>query len=295
MHENSKWLRITVSVLTILAFIIIGYVFLLLTQKGSESPTKAFLEHKNKTEAEVLKQLKFSLVDPGQAPKEIRGMTIRGYEIMLNTRKYAPEFAGNRINCTNCHFAGGDTLGQIQTGISLVGVAAKYPAFDKSFNRVIDLRTRINNCFMRSMNGKAVPFDHDIMLALVTYFHWISKDIPIYSDMPWLGLPSLKTEYQGNHIKGKKLYETYCAICHKEDGQGGGLEDEHAGVNVPPLWGDDSFNKGAGFNRISMLAPFIRWNMPYFDKTPVLSEEEAIDVAVYILSKPRPPNKKDER
>lgn len=286
MYENSKWLRITVITFTTLAFAVIGYVFVLMGQKGTRSPTRTFLEHKRSQEAQILKDLQFNLTDPGEAPSNMRDITLLGYEIMLNTKKYAPEFAGNRINCTNCHFGGGDTTGGPQSGMSLVGVGAKYPTFDKSFNTVIPLSTRINSCFTRSLNGKPVPLDHEVMLALTTYFQWISKGLPIYAPMPWLGITYLKTDYQGDKIKGKVVYETYCASCHKEDGEG--TNHQQAGVDVPPLWGKDSFNDKAGFNQIKKLSAFIYWNMPYFEDTPMLTESQAIDVAAYILSKPRP-------
>ena len=32
---------------------------------------------------------------------------------------------------------------------------------------------------------------------------------------------------------------------------------------IPPLWGSNSFNDGAGMNTLEMLAPFIYLNMPY--------------------------------
>ena len=62
------------------------------------------------------------------------------------------------------------------------------------------------------------------------------------------------------------------------------------GYAVPPLWGEDSFNDGAGMARIGNLANFVHFNMPhgadYLD--PMLSIEEAWDVAAYVESQPRP-------
>lgn len=242
---------------------------------GIESPTQLYIEKKLAKERETYKDLQFELVDPNQAPKDIRSMARLGYQVMIDTQLHAKEFAGDKLNCTNCHFAGGNTSGGTGGGISLVGVAAKYPTYDKRSDRVIDLQERINNCFLRSMNGKALPLDSQLMLALVTYMHWISKDLPIYAEIPWLGLTPLKTTHVGNPVQGEGIYKTYCAMCHHADGQGG--------KNNPPLWGPGSFNKEAGMSYAPTLASFIYWNMPYQATTPVLTEEQATDVATFIL------------
>ena len=36
-----------------------------------------------------------------------------------------------------------------------------------------------------------------------------------------------------------------------------------AGYNIPPLWGDASFNAGAGMNKTAYAASYIRDNMPF--------------------------------
>ena len=58
----------------------------------------------------------------------------------------------------------------------------------------------------------------------------------------------------------------------------------------PPLWDNDSYNNGAGMTRVITAAQFIKGNMPYgttYDN-PVLTDEEAYDVAGFINQKPRP-------
>jgi thiosulfate dehydrogenase len=59
---------------------------------------------------------------------------------------------------------------------------------------------------------------------------------------------------------------------------------------IPPLWGPESYNDGAGMARLAMFANFVHFNMPhgadYLD--PQLSVEDAWDVAAYVLSHPRP-------
>ena len=54
-----------------------------------------------------------------------------------------------------------------------------------------------------------------------------------------------------------------------------------------PLWGDNSWNDGAGAARVYTLAGIVRYSMPYLDPGS-LTDEEALEVAAFIDSKPRP-------
>jgi thiosulfate dehydrogenase len=61
-------------------------------------------------------------------------------------------------------------------------------------------------------------------------------------------------------------------------------------ISVPPLWGPDSYNNGAGMSRLLTAAAYAMHNMPIgtaFD-APVLTDEQAYDVAAYIISQKRP-------
>jgi thiosulfate dehydrogenase len=58
----------------------------------------------------------------------------------------------------------------------------------------------------------------------------------------------------------------------------------------PPLWGNQSYNAVATLYRISKLAGFVKYNMPYpanYLKT-MLTDEQAWDVAAYVNSRERP-------
>lgn len=223
-------------------------------------------------------ELKFDLVDPECAPEDMLNKIMYGYNIMLDTKKNAPEFAKNSIDCNCCHFNGGNTLGGKNRGISLVGVVAMYPKFSKRDNKSISLVDRINNCFMRSLNGKAPPKDSLQMECLVAYLTWISHEVMDAPMLPWLGLEDVPTKHVANAANGEKVYNAHCSICHGPDGAGS--------EGVPPLWGPESFNDGAGMNTLPMLSSFVWQNMPYGQ--PVLSPEEALDVAAYVITRPRP-------
>jgi len=88
------------------------------------------------------------------------------------------------------------------------------------------------------------------------------------------------------------VYQANCAACHQPDGQGkrNGVPGDAKGYLYPPLWGPDSFNDGAGMHRLMASAAFVHANMPFGTtyQAPVLSKEDAWDVAAYINSRPRP-------
>ena len=91
--------------------------------------------------------------------------------------------------------------------------------------------------------------------------------------------------------RGEKVYAANCAGCHKEDGQGQPNKSSKVGYSIPPLWGDDSFNAAAGMAKLAYAAAYVRANMPFGVRfqDPVLSVQQAWDVAAYMTSKPRQP------
>jgi thiosulfate dehydrogenase len=225
----------------------------------------------------------FDLVDPTQAPSQIRNSVLRGYHLIMNTPLYAPNNVGANIACSNCHFAEGDTIGGKNNGLSLVGVTAIYPKFSKRDGSIISLAERINNCFKRSLNGQPLPEDSREMQDILSYLQWISKEVSSLKKIPWLGISFLKSEHKPNAVAGAQVYKTYCAMCHRDNGEGGPGGKVQ---NIPPVWGPHSFNDGAGMSTLPMLAAFVYWNMPYQNAS--LTEEQSLDVAAFILQQPRP-------
>lgn len=212
------------------------------------------------------------------APENIKYAVMLGYNIMTDTRKYAAGYIGNRLDCDDCHFKGGITEGGKNGGLSLVGVATKYPEYRKQANGISDLISRTNSCFEKSMNGKPLPSDSKEMIALVTYYQWISKGLPIYEDIPWLGIKLIKIAHTPEPGNGKQIFSRQCAVCHGIDGEGT--------LRAPPLWGSASFNDGAGMHKSENLASFAFYNMP--KTNPYLTAEQALDVAAFVSAQPRP-------
>jgi len=222
--------------------------------------------------------LNFDLIDPECAPEAILTKILYGYHIMLDTREHTPKYAGNSIDCNCCHFNGGNTLGGKNRGISLVGVTAIYPMFSKRDNKQISLKDRINNCFMRSLNGKPLPEGSIEMDALVAYLAWISYEVVDAPSLPWLGLDPIESTHVPDPVAGEKVFQMHCVLCHGEKGEGR--------KGAPPICGSNSYNDGAGMNTLPMLSSFIWQNMPHGQ--PILTKEEALDVASYLIKCPRP-------
>jgi thiosulfate dehydrogenase len=243
-------------------------------------------------------QAPWSIPDVGKLPDNDWGRTVRhGRDLIAQT--YAligPEvssvtkrFAGNNLACQNCHLEAGTK----QFGQPFRGVYAAFPNYRARSGAVGTLEDRIQGCMTRSMNGKTLPPEGPEMTALVAYIKFLSDGRPVGAPTPGRGsgrMPELSRA--ANPLHGKIIYAQSCASCHGANGQGQrvGQPGDAKGYTFPPLWGDDSFNDGTGMNRLIAAANFIHNNMPNGTtwQQPVLSNEDAWDVAAYVQSQPRP-------
>ena len=198
-------------------------------------------------------------------------------------------YAGNNLTCQNCHLDSGTR----QFGLPVVGVYGSFPTYMGREDEVRTLEERIQGCMERSMNGRELPLGGKEMKAYLAYIQFVSTDIPVGKPTVGRGSPSLPLlDRAADPARGGQVYARDCAACHQMDGQGrrNGVAGDAKGYSYPPLWGPDSFNNGAGMHRLIASASFIRGNMPFGARhdAPVLSVEDAWDVAAYINSKPRP-------
>jgi len=237
-----------------------------------ETPKPSATPSASVTEKTV--SVSFNPPQPQEAPPDIRDAVMLGYNILMDTPKYAPQYIGNKMKCRNCHFE----AGRMKDGVSLVGVGAAYPRYRERHRDSVNLVMRTNDCFERSMNGRPLPSNSKEMNAIITYLHWISKGLPIYADIPWLGLKPFESAHQPSPTKGKEVYVQKCAACHGDNGQGTPIG--------PPLWGKASFNDGASMAQLAYFAAFTHKFMP--QGNPQLTEEESIDVAAFATRQPRP-------
>jgi thiosulfate dehydrogenase len=133
--------------------------------------------------------------------------------------------------------------------------------------KVADLKERIDGCMERSMNGRKLPRDGVEMNALVAYIkslndQWLATSLKL---RVVLEPPALRTPARAASLPaGETVFDTRCALCHGRDGQGlWASQDRRRGFVFPALWGDDSFNNGAGMGRVLTAARFIKARMPY--------------------------------
>lgn len=230
-------------------------------------------------------------------PANEQGDLIRyGHQLLTRTQAYlgpgakkqALMYTRSNQACANCHQEGGTKM----FGIPWMGVTQRYPQFSSRSNNEVTLEGRVDDCMERSMNGgRGLPHDSREMKAILSYFSWLSTDLK----PELVGLLKVKLtdlERAADPKEGGKLYREYCQACHGADGAGYRAHSSASdGVFVtPPVWGPGSFNSGAGMHRLLMTAAFIKGNMPLGTPSdrPVLTDEQAYDIAAYINSSERP-------
>ena len=202
-------------------------------------------------------------------------LAVRGKLIFDETPKYAPAYVGNKLACNDCHIQSGTAA----YAAPMIDLAGLFPMFNKRAGHVISLENRIQECFARSEAGSPPATSSSEVQALVAYINWLSRDGVKGKAWPGRGLvkiPALK----GDPVAGKAVYAAQCAGCHGADG-----------VGVPPVlpavWGNDSFNDGAGMSQPAKMAAFVLHNMPQ-NHPGTLSPQQAWDVSAYIHTMPRP-------
>lgn len=206
----------------------------------------------------------------------------RGQDIFLHTSRFAADYVGNSLNCASCHMDAGR-----QADASPMWAAyVLYPAYRSKNGHVNTLAERLQGCFQYSMNGKMPPADSQTIVDLESYMYWMAKGAPTGVELAGQGFPALPQPAQpADYVRGQKVFEQHCALCHGADGQG--QHDANGRMVFPALWGDDSFNWGAGMHSISTAAAFIHANMP-LGRGGSLGEQEAWDVAYFMNAHERP-------
>ena len=234
----------------------------------------------------------------GALPDDAHGRVVRrGRDLITATYAHiGPEvpdptkrFAGNNLACSNCHLQAGTK----KFGIPLFGIFDEFPHYSARSGASITIEDRLDSCMTRSMNGKALPRGAPEMQALVAYIKFLSTGVPPGEVLAGMGagrMPEL--DRAADPVRGRTIYTRSCVACHGTEGQGmrRSLPTVDLGYLMPPLWGSDSFNDGAGMTRLITAANFIHFNMPHGTDylNPQLSAEDAWDVAAYVLSQSRP-------
>ncbi len=233
-----------------------------------------------------------SLLSDNSVEGKQRAMVIYGQDLVAHTSIYFGPHgtvaqSSNGMNCQNCHLDAGTRA----WGNNFGAVVSTYPKFRARSGKVEDITKRVNDCFIRSLNGRAIDSAGYEMQSIVAYMKWLGQNVnkgekPAGTgimDLPYLTRPA-------STQKGQIIYNNQCQSCHAADGQGI-LNARGNQFLYPPLWGPNSYNDGAGLYRLSRLAGYVKNNMPFNSATylhPVLSNEDAWDVAAFVNSQPRP-------
>lgn len=205
----------------------------------------------------------------------------QGEQIFLRTGANAPGFVGNALNCVNCHL----DAGRLAKSAPMWGAYPLYPAYRSKTRQVDTFSDRLRGCFTYSMNGKAPPAGHGVLVALEAYAYWMAQGAPVGGKLDGAGYGKVPAPAKAaDYARGQAVYTAQCALCHGADGQG----QRSGNVQVfPPLWGARSYNWGAGMHEVDKAAAFIQANMP-LGRGGSLSVQDAWDVATYINSHERP-------
>lgn len=220
-------------------------------------------------------------------PTGPQGDAIRnGKSLLTETHQRLPDNVGNKLTCANCHLG----AGTVPNASPWVGIWGVFPEYRSRSGKINSLQQRVNDCFERSMNGKALAYDSKEMNDILAYMQWLSAGVPTGVSVQGRGFGPVNRELKPNADNGKSVYAAKCASCHSANGEGTRAPDGK--YMFPPLAGKDSFNVGAGMARTYTAAAFVKHNMP-LGQPNTLTDQEAVDVAEYFthLSRPDFPGK----
>lgn len=295
MEDILKQIRLGLLVVMLLVVVLVGLTATLVAANISDSDVDQKVA---KTEVKKAKPIQLPRELVWKAPemnlitnKDEKILVEYGRDLIVNTAKYlGPEgIVGkltNGMNCQNCHLDAGTK----PFGNNYSAVYSTYPKFRARSGTKETIVKRISDCFERSLNGFTPDGNSKEMKAMVAYIKFLGTDIKKGTIPKGAGLEKLVyLDRAANPKKGALLYQSKCITCHGADGNGIQTEDKKL-FKYPPLWGAHSYNDAAGLYRISNFAGYIKNNMPFGAtyKSPMLTDDEAWDIAAFVNSQPRP-------
>jgi thiosulfate dehydrogenase len=281
--------RCTIVMLLMTILLIFGICILPFSEKFSNSEVQA---HGAAAKKKRMESSLWSAPDSLSIPHTPEGDLIRyGRSLVAHTAEYLGPHGSvlqttNGMNCQNCHLKAGKKL----FGNNYSAVSATYPKYRARSGTIETIEKRINDCIERSLNGQPLKSGSRELQAFRAYILWVGheveKGVTPYGTGIW-DLPYL--DRAASPKKGKVVFIKHCTRCHGKNGQGIKSENQ-AEWKYPPLWGSSSYNTAAGLFRLSRFAGYVKANMPNGAtfNNPLLTDEEAWDVAAYVNSMPRP-------
>jgi thiosulfate dehydrogenase len=307
LNETGKAIVVvsrTAAILAIFFIVIAGIlisIFLIPIDHHSKSTLvnerKLSTNVASKSAKEIPKSNAWQAPEESSIPTGKPGEQIRyGKELIAHTSLYfGPQGKVARItngmNCQNCHLAAGTK----PWGNNFSAVNSTYPKFRVRSGTKETVVKRINDCFERSLNGKAIDSNSSEMQAMIAYIKWLGTGVQKGKSPVGAGLEKLTfLKRSADPTKGALIYNEKCTACHGASGEGIQNMEKTAYI-YPPLWGEHSYNDGAGLYRLSTFAGYVKNNMPLgaTKENPQLTDEEVWDLAAFVNAQARP--HKDQR
>jgi|SRR6185312_12173645 len=292
MKENNQSKKIPRTLLTVFLLTAAIGVFVYIHSNNNErsktviKPKETEISQQNQVNNADWKAPDEATIPTGKTGDEIR----YGKELITHTSVYLGpkgkvKAISNGMNCQNCH----NQAGTKPYSFNFSAVASTYPQFRVRSGSLVSIAQRINSCFNRSLNGQSLDTACKEMKAMIAYLKWIGQGVPKGTKPANAGVAKLPyLNRAADPIKGKIVFVA-CEVCHGKDGQGK-LSEQGTEYIFPPLWGKHSYDDGAGLYRLANFAGFVKNNMPFGAdyEHPVLSDQQAWDVAAFVNSQPRP-------
>lgn len=184
----------------------------------------------------------------------------RGEELLEGSMQVMADEETSELSCMSCHSDGSGT-----NGVSFVGVVSEYPQYNERTGTVITLAEKINRSISRTLNSEELDYEGEEMRSIIAYLNYISEG-----------------ESYEEHRN-----EEIADILEPDLDNGKRLYNDELKNTAPALWGDDSFTDGSNMSRMSVMTNYVKNYLPV-DESGTFSDQEASDIAGYVLSKDRP-------
>ena len=187
--------------------------------------------------------------DKHSAPGPWRDAVAYGRRLVVETygiigpdaKNPAMRYAGNNLSCQSCHLNGGTQ----RYGLPLIGVYGVFPTYIARENEVRTLEERINGCFERSMNGRALPPGGKEMKALVSYMQFLSTGVACRRCVRRMRHAAAETfgarRRSGEGCRCLQARIVPSVIRPTARASAMASKGDTKGYLYPPLWGPDKF------------------------------------------------------
>lgn len=121
-------------------------------------------------------------------------------------------------SCADCHGAVDDPKGG-SVGIPMKGVAAKYPAYDATAKKPLNLEQRINTCQTKNQQAEAFKYESQNLLGLTALVTMQSRGMPKMSTAndPKDPLHPFWKKGEEFYYQRRGLLDLACKHCHEDN------------------------------------------------------------------------------